>query len=186
MIVKKLTSAFEKWQVIISATQTAILLGTLLVALYIGLKQTEISAKQTEISAKQTEISKALLDIPFTVSVEVTYDAGMKRFNIFNKGLTNLFLWGTKLGDGPRSVDKDPRLIAPGGSYYLLAPSVETDAIAKVGQNGELRGNLEIYVSGQNLTKYVVTTIVFAQVIAGACTIHTQTTSNLRSGNHST
>jgi hypothetical protein len=169
--------AFEKWQVMVSVTQTAILLGTLLVALYIGLKQTEISGKQTEISAKQTEISKALLDIPFTVSVEVTYDAGTKRFNIFNKGQTNLFLWGTRLGDSPRSMDKEPRLIAPGGSYYLLAQSIESDTIAKVGQSGELRGNLEIYVTSQNSTKYVVTTIVFAEVIAGTCTIHTQTTS---------
>ena len=69
-------SAFEKWQVMVSVTQTAILLGTLLVALYIGLKQTEISAKQAEISTKQSEISKALLDIPFTVSVEVAYEPG--------------------------------------------------------------------------------------------------------------
>lgn len=170
-------SAFEKWQVMVSVTQTAILLGTLLVALYIGLKQTEISAKQADISTKQAEISKALLDIPFTVSVEVAYDPGTKRFNIYNKGQTNIFLWGTKLGDGPRSVDKDPRLIAPGGFYYLLAPSIEADTIAKVGQDGELRGNLELYLTSQNSTKYIVTTIVFAQVMAGQCTIHTQTTS---------
>jgi len=85
-------NAFEKWQVITTVAQTVILLGTLLVALYIGLKQTEISNRQAEISLKQAEISKGLAELPYTVSVEVTYDASAKRFNIYNKGQTNLYL----------------------------------------------------------------------------------------------
>jgi hypothetical protein len=48
-------SAFELWQVITSIVQSVILLATVLVALYIGLKQTEISVKQNEISEKRLE-----------------------------------------------------------------------------------------------------------------------------------
>lgn len=170
-------NAFEKWQVIVSVAQTAILFCMLTAALYIGLKQTEISDRQTEISIKQTEISKALLDIPFTVSVDVVYEPGSKRLNIYNKGQTNLYLWGSKLGTGAQVLEKEPRLITPGGSYYLLAESIESDTLAKIPQNGELRGNLDLYLTSQNATKYIVTTIIFAKVVSGKCTIHTQTTS---------
>lgn len=170
-------NAFEKRQVFVSVTQTAILFCTLLVALYIGLKQTEISTRQTEISLKQTEISKALLDIPFTVSVDVVYEAGARRLNIYNKGQTNLYLWGSKLGTGAQVLEKEPRLITPDGFYYLLVESIESDTLAKFPQNGESRGNLNLYITSQNETKYIVTTIIFAKVVSGKCTIHTQTIS---------
>lgn len=163
-------NAFEKWQVRVSVAQTAILFCMLIAALYIGVKQTEISIKQTE-------ISKALLDIPFTVSVDVVYEPGSKRLNIYNKGQTNLYLWGSKLGTGAQELEKEPRLITSGGSYYLLAESIESDTLAKIPQNGELRDNLDLYLTSQNATKYIVTTIIFAKVVSGKCTIHTQTTS---------
>jgi len=170
-------NAFEKWQVIVSVAQTAILFVTLLVAVYIGLKQTKISGRQTEISLKQTEISKALLDIQFTVSVDVFYESDSKHLNIYNKGQTNIYLWGSKLGTGAQALENEPRLITPGGLYYLLAESIESDTLANIPQNGELRGNLDLYLTSQNATKYVVTTIIFAKVVSGKCTIHTQTTS---------
>ena len=91
-------SAFETWQVIMGIVQSAILLGTLIAAIYIGLKQAEISKRQADISEVQTNISKSLADLPFVVSVEVAYDHDLKRINIGNKGQTNIYLWGTKLG----------------------------------------------------------------------------------------
>ena len=170
-------NAFEKSQVITIAIQTVILLCTLFVALYIGLKQTEISSRQAEISVKQTEISKALLDIPFTVSVDVAYEPGSKRLNIYNKGQTNIYLWGSKTGTGPQKIKTEPRIITPGGSYYIFADTVESDALAKFPQNGELRYNLYLYLTSQNATKYVVTTIIFVKIVAGKSKVHTQTTS---------
>jgi hypothetical protein len=177
-------TAFETWQVIVSIITAAILLATFLAALYIGLKQTEIGRKQTEISIKQTEISEkqaaisqSLLDIPFLISVEVVYDPVLKRFNILNKGQTNVFLWGTKLGDGPVSMENEPRLISVGGFYYLLAPAVESDVLKAHPHNGEMRGKLDLYLTSQNDTKYLVSTIIFAKVSGGKCAIHTQTTS---------
>jgi len=96
-----------------------------LAALYIGFKQVEIKSQQAEISLKQTEISKSLLDIPFTVSVDVVYEPGSKRLNVHNKGQTNIYLWGSKLGDGPQVLEKAPVLITPGGFYYIFADSLE-------------------------------------------------------------
>ena len=74
-------------------------------------------------------------------------------------------------------MESEPRLIALGGFYYLLAASVEADVLAKFPQNGEMRGNLQLYLTNQADTKYMATTIVFAKVSAGICTIHTQTVS---------
>ena len=104
-------SAFETWQVITSIAQTAIFLATLLAAIYIGLKQAEISNRQADISEMQTAISRSLADLPFVVSAEITYDQSSKRINIYNKGQTNIYLWGTKLGDGSKVVEQEPRLI---------------------------------------------------------------------------
>jgi hypothetical protein len=172
-------NAFEKWQVATSIIQSCIFLATMLVALYIGLKQTEISAKQNEISEKQAEISKSLLDIPFLMSAEVTYDSALKRFNIFNRGQTNIYLWGTKLGDGPRSVESEPRLITPnGGFYFLRADEWEKKILAALPTNRETRGNLELFLTNQAATKYVVTVLVIVRVpAAGQISVDSQTTS---------
>lgn len=168
-------SAFEKWQVATSVVQSTILLGTLLVALYIGFKQTEIATRQAEISATQTEISKRLADLPYVVSVEVTYDPSTKRLDVANKGQTNLYLWGTKFGDGPKSIEKDARLINPGGFYYLLVETLESDSLKVTGANGEMRGVLELYVTNQNDVKYTVSTIIYVKTDNGKVTVHTQT-----------
>jgi hypothetical protein len=169
-------SAFETWQVITAIVQSSILLGTLLAAIYIGLKQAEISKRQADISEVQTNISKSLADLPFVVSVEVAYDPSQKRINIANKGQTNIYLWGTKLGEGPRSVEKEPRLITPGGFYYLLAEILEAQLRAAPATSADIRGALEIYLTSQNGVKYVVRTIVIGERRDDKVTIHTQTT----------
>lgn len=173
----KTMSAYERWQVVTLITQTIILLGTLIVALYIGFKQIQISSQQTEISLKQTEISKNLAELPYVVSAEVTYDPSTKRINIYNKGQTNIFLWGSKMGDGPALVEKEPRLITPSGSYYVFADQLEDEIIQKTGGNGEVRGDLKIYLKNQGDTKYKVSVIIFAKCENGRVSINTQTTS---------
>lgn len=170
-------SAFESWQVITAIAQTAILFATLLAAIYIGLKQAEISNRQADISETQTEISKSLADLPFVVSAEIAYDQNMKRVNIYNKGQTNIYLWGTKLGDGPKVVEQDPRLITPSGFYYLLADSLEGDLRKALGKESEVQGRFTIYLTSQNDVKYTVSTLLFGKASGDKFTIHTQTTS---------
>ena len=55
-------SVFEKWQVVSGVIQNVLLLGTVLLAAYIGLKQTDIAAQQTR-------ISQQLLDLEYELSV---------------------------------------------------------------------------------------------------------------------
>ncbi len=168
-ITTKSMSIFEKWQVSMTVTQTVILLLTVIVALYIGIKQIEISNRQTE-------ISESLAKLPYIVSVEIIYNADTKKLNIYNKGQTNIYLWGTKLGDESQNVEEEPRLITPGGFYYLLADTLESNLLKSIGENGEAKEVLEIYITNLNATKYVISTIIFAKTMKGQLTIHTQTT----------
>ena len=157
--------------------QTVILLGTLIAAIYIGLKQVEISKRQADISEIQTMISKSLADLPFVVSVEITYDPSTKRLNVINKGQTNIYFWGTKLGEGPKLIESEPRIITPSGSYYLLAESLEGNFRKAIGRNSEVRGTFNIYLTSQNDVKYVVSTILLGKLVGEQLMIHTQTTS---------
>lgn len=63
-------------------------------------------ANQADISQSQAVINKVLADLPFTVSMEVAYDASQRRIDLTSKGRSNVYLWGTKLGDGPRLLRK--------------------------------------------------------------------------------
>lgn len=173
----KSLNPYERWQVVTTIAQTLIALCALLAALYIGLKQVDISARQTEISVKQTAISESLLDISFTVSVDVVYEAATKRLNIYNKGQTNIYLWGTKLGNGPQVMEKAPMIITPGGFYYLLADALERDSLVQFPKDGEMRGEFLAYVTNQNGTKYVITNNVLVKITNGECSVHTQTIS---------
>lgn len=173
----KKMSAFETWQVITSIAQTATLFATLLAAIYIGLKQVDISNRQADISETQTAISRSLADLPFVVSAEITYDQNSKRINIYNKGQTNIYLWGTKLGEGPKVMEQESRLITPGGSYYLLAESLEGDLRKALGKQSEVKGLLIIYLTSQNDVKYTVSTIILGKLSGDKLSIHSQTTS---------
>jgi len=173
----KAMSAFEKWQVVTSVIQTVILLGALLVALYIGLKQADISSTQTEISKKQSDISESLLDLQYAVSVEIAYDSATKHLNIANRGQGNLYLWGDKLRDADRSIEKEPRLITPGGFYYIIADDFESLLLDRMGQDGEATVLFEVYLSSQRGAKYVVHAHLLVQITAGKVAIHSQTTS---------
>jgi hypothetical protein len=165
--------AFEKWVAII---QTVIFLATLFVALCIGLKQTKISSQQADISKKQSDISEALLDLQYAVSVEVAYDPATKHLNITNKGQCNVYLWGDKLGEADKTVEQQPRLITPGGLYYIIADGFESLLLTRIGQNGETSAPFEVYLTSQRGSRYVVHVLLFIQIKNGIVSIHPQTT----------
>ncbi|MGA7181404.1 MAG: hypothetical protein WBX11_17715 [Thiobacillaceae bacterium] len=170
-------SGFEACQAITEIAQTVILFLTLLAAVVIGFKQVKISNRQADISERQNTISRGLADLPFVVSPEITYDQNSKRLNICNKGQTNFYLWGTRVGDGAKVIEQEPRLITPGGFYYLLADSIEDDLRKALGKQSEVKGLFTIYLTSQNDVQYVVSTIILGKLNGAELTIHTQTTS---------
>lgn len=132
---------------------------TFLGALYIGLKQ--------------NEINQNLLDLNYSVSVEVAYVD--KQVQIHNKGQTNILLWGNKIGDRQKRLEAEPRYIVPGGFYYILADQWESGLVKTLAQNLESRIPFEVYVESENKRKYIVKGIFFVKIIKGGLEIHSQT-----------
>jgi len=159
---KKLSN-FERWQVGLSGIQTILLVVATIAAIYIGLQQSQINQR--------------LYELNFSVAIEVTHDSQSGQLNIFNKGRENIWLYGTKLGSSPKSVEKDGRLIAPGGSYYLLTDKLQQEVLQKVGEKGDIHEFFNIYLKDATLRPYTVSVILFIQVSDGEMTIHTQTVS---------
>jgi hypothetical protein len=87
--------------------------------------------KPTPISPRPTPPSEPRLPdgastpspVSFVPSVDVVYDPGSLAFNFFNHGQTNIYLWGDRLDDGPKSIDA-PRTITPTGAYHIWAQDV--------------------------------------------------------------
>jgi len=156
-------SSFERWQLTLNGIQALILMIGTGAAIYIGWQQ--------------TEINRRLYELNFAVAAEVTYEANTKRLNVFNKGRENIWLWGSRLGSGPRTIEKDGRLITPGGFYYLIAEGLEREVLQKVGQTGELRVPFEIYLKDASLRPHKAGVMLFIQVKDGKTTVHTQTVS---------
>lgn len=134
-------TAFEKWQVIIGITSACLLLAAFLGALLVGLRQNEINQR--------------LLDLQYNVSVDITYDSS--RLNISNKSTTNLFLWGAKTGSNEAVMEDQPRLISPGGYYYINAVGVEA-VLRRLADASALPEFLavELYVESANQRKWTV------------------------------
>ena len=154
-------NSFESWQVVVGIINACILLAAFLGALYIGLKQ--------------NEINQNLLDLHLQVSVEITYSN--KRINTINKGQTNLFLWGTRLNNDAKTLEKQPRLVTPGGSYYILANDLDTELKQKLPKDQDVWVPFEVYLSNQNSKKYIVKCLLLSKLVNGEVTIHAQTLS---------
>lgn len=112
----------------------------------------------------------------FAVALEATYSPG--KLNLFNHGSQNLWLWGIKLGDDPKTLENEGRLLTPGGLHYLLTAPIENGILSKIdpGQQGTVL--LEVYLKNAIGTPYVVQLrLVFVADATGQLTIHSQATS---------
>lgn len=170
---------FEKWQVVNSAIQNMLILGTLIFACYIGFRQADISSHQASISEKQTAISETLIDLQYAVSVHCTYNPSDKRLTMLNAGQGNVFFWGMKFDDAPRKMEADPRVLAQGSTFALpLLGIIEQESKALT--TGERKTYpLELYVKSQRGIKSIVRCLLIADKGEGdAVKISTQVIAN--------
>jgi hypothetical protein len=108
-------------------------------------------------------------------SLDVLFDGtpGNEAFNFLNHGKANLYLWGDRLDDGPKSIDA-PRTITPDGSYHIWAQEVAKEIRQKLGSNADIRVNFEVYLSTEDQTKYVATYQLWIRMNNGKLSIETQ------------
>jgi len=129
-----------------------------------GRKEDRVTAV---VSGKKNQIQR------YVPSLDVTYDSSTKAFNLFNHGSTNLYLFGDKLGSGPRAID-EPRTITPQGAYHIWADSVAAEIQQKIDSTGELKTHFEVYVSTEDQKKHTLTYLLWARMKNGSLLVETQ------------
>lgn len=150
---------FEVWQVVNMTAQSVLLLATFLGALYVGIKQ--------------YQINRQLIELQHQPSVEIAATAD--QLQIHNKGTSSIWLWGTHAEHSKRTMQNEPRLITPQGFYYIPLDALKVNILGRIGQDGEERLTLMIFIKTSDNQKYSVRNILYCQVVAGNVTIHSQT-----------
>lgn len=136
----------------------------------IGSLERELSAQGKSVAAIKGSTQQEL-GLNYVPSVDLLWQN--KEFDIISHGKTNLYFWGDKLDDGPKSIDK-PRLITPTGSYHLYGEHIEKEILAKIGNNQESRVPFELYVSGEDRRKHILKYQLWIRVKDGMVKIDTQ------------
>ena len=98
-----------------------------------------------------------------------------ERLHVNNKGSHSIWLWGTEVESCSKEVEKDPRLITPGGYYYIPADNLKKLVRERLKGDGELWLNSRFFVTTANDRKYLVRNVFYCTVSQGAITIHSQT-----------
>jgi len=146
-----------------------------IVAVVIALGSALFSLLQTRVSMRALAINEQLLELNYLPSVEVTYSD--HRINTVNKGKTNLLIWGDRLSDQQPVMEKDPRLVTPGGSYYILAETFEREVMQKFPDGSDTFVPFEVYIQTENTKKYMVKAQLLVKMKSGVPEIHCQTLS---------
>lgn len=160
--INKMTK-FERWQVTLTCFQAFILTLTLVCAVYIGFRQNQINEK--------------LLNLNYIPSLEVAYTSHNKRILIYNKGNSNIWLWGTKYLNTKPKFRNEPVLITPGGSIHILAEKFKDLIKELIGNDGEKLIPFELFIESSNNVKYIVKNRLLCIVKNNEVSIHSQTLS---------
>jgi hypothetical protein len=126
------------------------------------------------LNRQQLDVSQKELALKYQPSVDVVYEK--KRLKIYNRGKTNLLFWGTKLGNGPKSISSEPRIISPtpDSFYYLLINELEKEIMEKFPPNFQTYVPFEIFIANEKSQKYIVKCLLYIVLVNGEVTIHTQ------------
>lgn len=141
----------------------------------VAMKQEEIQAHKEELRERKTSIctnrilasiailsffitlgvsyvtikdSKETLDLNYLPSIDVQYNAPNEDIQVYNRGKTNLYIWGSIFNNEKQSADGVGRLISPNGLPYHF-PGKDLNQILA----GLLNGNENVYVPFELLFK---------------------------------
>jgi len=91
------------------------------------------------------------------------------QLNLHNRGQSEIYLWGSKFGDTPAIIEKEPRIRPIGAFYYIF-----TDKLRTNGVSGEVLVPLEVYLSDSLNHHYIAKFNLLIEVNGEDFVIHTQ------------
>jgi hypothetical protein len=106
--------------------------------------------------------------------VVLLYQDGQLR--LYNLGASEIRLSGNQLDDTGKDIVDRPRIIPGGGNcyYYFILDSLERWSLGKIGRNGDLLANFDIYLLGDHGKKYTARTALLLRMSDGKLTVHPQ------------
>jgi 4-amino-4-deoxy-L-arabinose transferase-like glycosyltransferase len=132
----------------------------------------EISDLQTKLQG-QNSLRHEELALNYVPSADLIY-AG-DRIQLWNRGRTNLYLWGDKYDGEPHpDMNVSPVTITPTSNYYLLADRLNAAIFSSIGRNGEGRVPFDLYISTEDKQRYTMHAVLWEVVKDGRITIHSQ------------
>jgi hypothetical protein len=119
------------------------------------------------------------MGLNYVVSLDLTYDDSqpLPRVVLFNKGKTNLYLWGTKLDEQKPSMEKEPFIVTPLGSYYIYAKTFKDELLHQVPKGSKARVPFDLYLKTTNGRQYIAKSYFSVWWDGDALKIDTQTIS---------
>jgi hypothetical protein len=97
-------------------------------------------------------------------------------FNFINRGETNLYVWGDKIGNGQKLISPPPPITITrnGGTYHIWAREFVADTRKHMRDNGDVRIPFLVFVSSTDGKKYVLRYVLWMTVKKGNLLIETQ------------
>lgn len=115
----------------------------------------------TSVNREQLEVSRRELALKYRVSANLFPNGS--RFELHNRGQTDITYWGDKWGDLKAEIFKEPRLITPGQLYYFpMDAEWEKMRIDKIGRNAEVSEPLEVYLKDALQRQWVMEGVVIS------------------------
>jgi hypothetical protein len=138
-------SGFEKWQVVNLVVANVLLLGAVVGAWYVGLKQTSIARQQAE-------INRRLLELEYELSIDIDYDKERKVFILSNRSRHSVYFGGVRFG-GTGPLETIPQAIPVGGKYEITRHQ-DYDQLAP--SNGGWTEDVNFYLMDERREKFIV------------------------------
>jgi len=135
-------TTFEAWSLGNMIVQSVLLLATLIGAVVIGIRQ--------------NSLNRLLINLQYAPSVEVSYDKG--QIQILNKGSYNIWLHGAYIDGGSQDVLDSPRLITPGGFYWIPAQPFIDFILPKLDSKGTSRPIVDFHVNTADERSFIIRT----------------------------
>jgi len=133
---------------------------------------TQPPQSETQAPVKPEPVNAPSLDMFF-----VAGGAGIEpAFNFINRGETNLYPWGDKIGNGPKLVSPPPPITITknGGTYHLWATKFIADTRIHMRDSGDVRIPFLIFVSSDDKKNYVLHYLLWMTMKEGNLRIETQ------------
>ncbi|HMH46005.1 MAG TPA: hypothetical protein VK557_21125 [Pyrinomonadaceae bacterium] len=96
-----------------------------------------------------------------------------KQIQVHNLTESEFYIWGTKLGDGPVAMEKEPRVLSP-RPYFYFFEGFEELALKQIPEGGETRSIYYIFIEDKHNRKFTLKCLLWATVKDHSLTVRTQ------------